>query len=155
MWERIISNLLAFYLFLVIFVRMIKRNDTSYICLLGLQALGILISFIALIFQVTLSTFIVIFTYIISIFLPIVILLIERKGIFLSELICKIKVIIAKGTGKEERARKELLTLLEKYPHSYLGHKLLAQIYEQEEKTQIAIEEYMRTVEIRPKEDAI
>ena len=98
MWERIIFNLLAFSLFLIIFVKMIKRNDTNYIYLLAVQALGILIAFVALIAQITLPMFILIFTYIISIFLPIAILLLEKKGILLSELFCGIKVSFAKIT---------------------------------------------------------
>lgn len=153
MWERIIFNLLAFSLFLIVFVKMIQKNDTNYIYLLALQALGILIAFVALIAQITLSMFLLICTYILSVFLPIGLLLLEKKGILLSELICEIKVAFAKLTDKEEKAKKDLLALLEKYPQSFMGHKLLAQIYEKEEKNQTAIEEYMRAVEQHPKED--
>ena len=100
MWERIIFNLLAFSLFLIVFVKMIQKNDTNYIYLLALQALGILIAFVALIAQITLSMFLLICTYILSVFLPIGLLLLEKKGILLSELICEIKVAFAKLTDK-------------------------------------------------------
>ena len=43
--EKIIFNLLAFSLFIIIFFKIIRRNDTNYIFLLVLQAFGITISF--------------------------------------------------------------------------------------------------------------
>ena len=155
MWERIIFNLLAFLLFLIIFVRMIRRNDANYIYLLSVQALGILIAFVALVCNVSLPLLILIFTYIVSILLPVCILLLEKKGVVLSELLCGVKVALARLSNKEEKVKKDLIALLEKYPQSYMAHKLLAQIYEKEEHIQTAIEEYMRAIEIHPKEDDI
>ena len=44
--EKIIFNLIAFSLFIIIFFKIIRKNDTNYIGLLILQAIGITISFI-------------------------------------------------------------------------------------------------------------
>lgn len=48
MLERIIFNILAFSLFTIIFFKMIRKNDTNYIAILILEALGIAIGFIEL-----------------------------------------------------------------------------------------------------------
>ncbi len=42
--EKIIFNLLAFTLFIIIFFKMIKRNDTTYLDILILQFIGIAIN---------------------------------------------------------------------------------------------------------------
>ena len=80
--ERIIFNILAFSLFVVIFFKMLRKNDTNYTYFLIAQALGIAIGFIGLIFRINLNTFVIFFTYIISILIPITIIIFERKGIF-------------------------------------------------------------------------
>ena len=41
MLERIIFNVLALGLFLFLFFRMIQKNDTNYLYILALQAMGI------------------------------------------------------------------------------------------------------------------
>ena len=43
--ERIIFNVLAFTLFVFMFAKMISKNDTNYIAIIALQALGIAVSF--------------------------------------------------------------------------------------------------------------
>ena len=48
-----------------------------------------------------------------------------------------------------KKAKKILLESLEKYPQSYQGHKLLAQIYEKEGGMRKAIDEYVRVLEIK------
>ena len=63
--ERIIFNVAAFALFIIIFFKMINKNDTSYIYVLSAQALGIGMSFIGLVFRVNLPISIYIITYII------------------------------------------------------------------------------------------
>lgn len=87
MLERVLFNVIALGLFLFLFFRMIQKNDTNYIYILALQALGIAIGFFALIINVKLPIIVLILTYIFSIILPIIIILIERKGITLTEVI--------------------------------------------------------------------
>ena len=52
--ERIIFNVLAFTLFIFMFAKMISKNDTNYIAIIALQALGIAVSFIETFFGQTL-----------------------------------------------------------------------------------------------------
>ena len=93
MIERIIFNVLAFALFLIIFYKMIYRNDTNYIYSLALQAIGFGIGFIGLLFNVKLPIVLTIISYIFSIILPILIILLERKNINLHE---AISMVLAK-----------------------------------------------------------
>lgn len=155
MLERILFNVLALGLFLFLFFRMIQKNDTNYLYILALQALGITISFISLIIRIELSLFLLIITYILSIILPIIVILIERKGITLTEVICLTISKFYTKIGNEEKAKEVLLKLVEKDKTSYHGHKALAEIYEKENQLEVATEEYIRAANIRPNEDKI
>ena len=146
--ERIIFNVAAFAIFLIIFFKMIHRNDTSYTYVLAIQALGIAISFIGLIFRINLPIIIIIFIYIISILLPLAIIIFERKGIFLSEIICINMAKFYYNRNDSEKAKEILMKMLEKYPNSYYIHRQLAYICEKNGDIDIAIDEYMRASEI-------
>ena len=85
--EKIIFSILAFYLFIAMFFKMIKKIDSAYIAILVLQALGITISFVEIIFRLNYNIFVKILVYILSIVIPIIIMYIEHKGKKFSELI--------------------------------------------------------------------
>ena len=129
---------------------MIKRNDTNYLYLLIIEAIGITIGFVSLIIRIKLNIILIILTYIFSVIIPIILILIERKGITLTE---SIFLIISKfyiKQGDNEKAKDFLMKLIEKYPESYFAHKELAQIYEKNENLHLALEEYIKTTSIRP-----
>jgi len=155
MVERIIFNVVALALFLYLFFRMIQKNDTNYLYILALQALGITISFICLIVRIEIPIVLLILTYILSIILPIIVILIERKGITLTEVIFISISMFYEKIGNKEKAKDILLQLVEKDPRSYHGHKALAQIYEEENDFQVATQEYIRAANIRPNDDKI
>ena len=155
MLERILFNVIALGLFLFLFFRMIQKNDTNYIYVLALQALGIAIGFFALIINVKLPVIVLILTYIFSIILPIIIILIERKGITLTEVIYISIYKMYSKLGLEDKAKNTILKLVEKDKYSFYGHKLLAEVYEKEGNLEIATEEYIRASNIRPNEDKI
>ena len=79
MVEKIIFNLLAFAIFIIVFGRFIKKNDTSYIYILVLEFIGIVINFIELLSNVTFNIFFKIIMYILAIVIPGIILLAEYK----------------------------------------------------------------------------
>lgn len=155
MVERILFNVAALGLFSFIFFKMIQKNDTNYLYILALQALGIAISFFALIINVQVSWAILIITYVFSIILPIIVILVERKGITLTEVIFISISKFYNQIGNEEKSKEALLKLVEKNSKSYYAHKALAEIYERQEKFKIATEEYIRASNIRPSEDII
>lgn len=80
--ERIIFSVLSFLLFIIIFSKMIKRNDTNYLIIIILQALGILIRFIEMIFNIEILLIIHVLTYIMSIIVPTIIIVLEKKKYF-------------------------------------------------------------------------
>lgn len=150
--EKIIFNILAFSLFTLIFFKMIKKNDTNYVIILCLEALGIAINFISIIFNLESSIFIKLLMYILAIIIPGIIIFIEHKNINFSELIyisLSKLTILFKNT---KQAKKFLIDLVTKYPESYLGHKMLAEIYEKEGGMRKAIDEYVQVIDINKKD---
>ena len=150
MLEKILITLVSFILFIYIFFfKMIKKNDTNYIIILVIQAIGILINFIQIIFGVLNSVFFKAIIYIFSIIVPILVFLLEYKNINVSEMmhVCICKIYI--NLGKDKKAKENLILLSTKYPYSYYAHKMLAEIYEKEGGMRKAIEEYVKTLEIK------
>lgn len=151
--EKIIFNLLAFVLFIIIFIKFVKRNDTSYVYVLGLQFLGIVINFIELIFAIHLNLFFRILIYIVSVIIPTIILVIEKKQrVNFPEILNIILAKIAMNAGNTNKAKDYLFKIINKYPESYIGHKTLAEVYEKEDKYSIAVDEYIRANEINSKD---
>ncbi len=109
---------------------------------------GIAIGFIGLIFRINLPIIILLFTYILSIVIPVAIIIFEKKGIYLSEIIAFNMANIYLKKGEIEKAKQILIKKLEKYPHSYYLHKMMAQICEQLGQTDIAIDEYIKATDI-------
>lgn len=150
MIEKIIFNVLAFVIFITIFWKLIKRNDTIYIYILVVEFIGIAIRFFSIIKDIHLNITVLFVIYMISIIIPGVIILLEKKRIFLSEFVIITHAKISLKYGNNELARKNLIKLISKYPDSYYAHKLLAEIYEKECRDEDAIDEYVRAVEINP-----
>ena len=87
MLERIIFNILSFSLFIIIFFKIIKKNDTTYVAPLILEAIGIAIGLIEILIGRFLGTFIRVITYLLAIVLPFAIILIEKYGLNFSEML--------------------------------------------------------------------
>ncbi len=150
MIEKIIFTTLSFLLFAYVFLfKLIKKNDTMYISILILQAIGILINLLQLLFDILLGTFMNIILYVLCIMLPLLVFILETRNINVSELIhiSLAKINIIKGNSK--KAKENLISLVKKYKNSYLGHKMLAEIYEQEGGMRKAIDEYVKVLDIR------
>lgn len=149
MIEKIVFNLLAIALFIIIFFIMARRNDTNYVSVLILEAIGIGLNFLELNFNIFENWVIKVFEYILAIILPIAVLIAEKKHIKYSEIISIIKMKYFTMRGQDEKARITLVELVTKYPESYIGRKNLAKIYEMQGKYEDAMIEYYRAVEIK------
>ena len=112
--EQLIFAIIAFALFIYMFYKMIKENETSYVILLILQAFGILLNFIEIID------------------------------------ILKAKIFLKLGDNKN--AKQALIHLVTKYPENYKGHKMLAEIYEDEGGMRKAIDEYVQAIDIHKRD---
>ena len=153
MLEKVIFNLLAFAIFIIVFGRFIKKNDTSYVYILGLEFIGIVLNFIELLFNMQLNIFLKIIMYILAIIIPGIMLLIEyKKKVDFPEIFHIILAKIALKSGNTQQAKKYLFQLIQKYPESYVGHKTLAEVYEKEENYSVAVDEYIRASEINNKD---
>lgn len=101
--EKIIFSILAFYLFLVMFFKMMRKVDSVYIAVLVLQALGIALEFIEIIFSLNYNIIVKIIIYLLAIIIPIIILYLERKGKNIIELVNIARVKLYKLTRKYEK----------------------------------------------------
>lgn len=146
--ERIFFNLCAFSLFIILFFRMIKKNDTTYVSILVLEAIGIATGFIELVSKVYFGNIVRGISYFLAILLPILIFIVEKKFMDYAELKNTFLSRVCMLLHNTKAAKKYLLNLVEKYPESYLGHKLLAEIYEKEGGMRKAIDEYVKVIDI-------
>lgn len=156
MIEKIFFNLIAFTLFILIFFKLIRKNDTNYVYLLAIQFIGIAINFVELIIGIKLNLFLKILIYIFSVIAPIIVLIIEHiKKISFSEMLITCFVPILDIMNKNDVMKKYLKTIIEKYPQSLVAHIKLAKIYENEGKKELALEEYEKIVELGNHEQEI
>lgn len=156
MFEKIIFNLFAFTLFILIFLKFIRKNDTSYVYLLGLQFVGIAINFIELSIGKSFGLIAKLLMYILSIIIPLFFLWLEYfKKIEYVEIFYLLAAYITKHINNEEIQKRYLLQLIEKYPNSYKGHKMLAETYEKEENYELSLEEYEKVYDLNPKEEKV
>lgn len=145
---QIIFSIIAFSLFVIMFFKMISKNDTVYIIALVMQAIGIAINFIVIIFSLNFNIYVQTIVCVLSIILPLVIIILESKGRNIAE---ELKLMIAKIALKcnnTKLAKKILLELVTKYPKSYAAHKYLAEVYEKEGGMRKAIDEYVIAVDL-------
>ena len=153
MVEKIIFNILAFAIFIIVFSRFIKKNDASYVYILGIEFIGIVINFIELFFDIRLNLFFRVLIYILSVIVPGILLIIENKTkVDFPEMLNILLAKIALNSGNTEQAKKYLFKLIDKYPNSYIGHKTLAEVYEKEGKYSVAIDEYIRATDLNNKD---
>ena len=150
--EQLIFIVVSFALFVLMFLKMIKNNDTTYIVFLALEAIGITISFTEVLFSLQVNIIFKVFMYLFSIIIPMLIVILEKNKINVIE---NVKIYIAKfyfSVGNNKKAKQILNDLLEKNPNSYKGHKLLAEIYEAEGGMRKAIDEYVQAIDLNKKD---
>lgn len=147
--EKIFFNLIAIALFTIIFMKLIHKNDTSYIFILVLEFIGVTINFIELFFQTTLNWFLKTLIYILAVIIPVLILWLEhfKKMNFPEFFHLAIGKILIK-LGKCDEAKTIMANFLHKNPNSQVAHKFMAQCYEREENYEAAISEYIRVTDL-------
>ena len=150
--EQLLFITIAFGIFIYMFYKLIKTNDTKYVPILALEALGIGIKFIEVCFGKEINIIIGIITYTLSILLPIVIICIEKANGNIAENLYVILAKIYLVFGNNKKAKNILIKLVTDKPESYLGHKLLAEIYEKEGGQRKAVDEYVQAIDINKKD---
>ena len=150
--EKIIFAVLAVYLLIAMFFKLIKNIDKIYVAVLVMQALGLILEIIEVIFDLKYNIFIKVIMYLISVVIPIIILLLEKKGKNISEIIYIALAKFYDITGNGKKSKELWLKLIDKYPNNYLAHVKLAEIYEREGGMRKAIDEYVKAVDINKKD---
>lgn len=149
MIEKIIFNILAFSLFIIMFFRLIRKNDTSYVYVLVLQFIGIAINFFELIAGRSFGIIIKVIMYLLSVVVPIIIIYVENKNaIDLFDLIYSWMAKFLITTGKYENAKKYLEHLLDKDEENVDAVEMLAKVYEKLGKYELALENYEYAYEL-------
>lgn len=152
MLERIIFNILSFSLFIIIFFKIIKKNDTAYVVPLILEAIGIAVGLVEILIGRFLGTYIRVMTYLLAIVLPLTIILVEKYGFNFSEWLHIFLAKLCSIFKNNKKSKQLLMNLINKYPESYNGHRLLAQSYEKEGGMRKAIDEYVKAIDINKKD---
>ena len=150
--EQLIFTVIALAIFVYMFFKMIKNNDTSYIILLIIEAVGIAINFVEVLFNIKLNIVFLFLKYVFSIILPLTVIIMEYNGFLLLEFtnlfMAKFFIMIE----NDKKAKQYLLNLVTKVPESYKGHKLLAEVYEKEGGMRKSIDEYVQAIDINKKD---
>ena len=146
--EQLIFAVIALALFIVIFMKMLKNNDTAYVSILILSFIGILIDLIEVIINSKLTLLLKIIKYILSIAIPVIVIAIEKRKIKFLEIKNVLKAKFYLWLGNTKGAKDALITIANKYPQSYIAHKMLAEVYELEGGMRKAIDEYVQAIDI-------
>ena len=152
--EQFIFTFISFVIFVYMFFRMIQHNDTTYVIILVLEAMGIALNFLEVLFGIELNIIFIIIKYILAILLPISIIIIEKRNTMLFEIIYIKKAKIYLSLGDNKKAKQALIELIEKNVNSYKAHKMLAEIYEQEGGMRKSIDEYVQAIDLNKKDYA-
>ena len=83
----IIVLILSIIMFSLTFKRIIKRKKISYAYIIGVELIGILISFFALIFAKKINAVFEAIPILLSIIFPIIVFILEKKNYFIDEMI--------------------------------------------------------------------
>ena len=129
--EKIFFNLIAIALFTIIFMKLIHKNDTSYIIILICEFIGIAVNFIELFLPTTLNAFFRILIYFLAILVPLWVLWLEyfRKMNF-PEFFHLIIAKILVNNGQQEQSKERISNFLNKNTNSQVAHKFMAECYE-------------------------
>ena len=93
MIEALFFTIISFLLFIYMFFKMFKENDTNYVIILVLEALGIAINLVQVLAKVELILFFMIIKYVVGVILPVSVIALEKKEIPLIQLLQNIQKI--------------------------------------------------------------
>lgn len=147
----IIFSVVALFIFVFTFFKMIKENNSNYFFALIPEFLGICIDFICIVSGKQPKGAIFIFMYILSIIIPIIIIILRKNDINLLELIGIAKVHYYESKGQNQEVKEVLLNNIQKYKNSYLSNKTLAEWYEKNNELEKAEYQYNKVIELKPK----
>ena len=147
----IIFSIISISIFIFTVIKLIKDNNSNYLFALIPEFLGIIINFICIFFSSEPGIILLIIMYTLSVVIPIILLILEKNEINLSELLGIIKANYYKEKNQYDLARKQLINNVNKFPNSFLSHQKLGEWYEKNGELEKAEDEYLKAIEIKPK----
>ena len=147
----IIFSIISISIFIFTVVKLIKENNSNYLFALIPEFLGIIINFICLFFTIKPGIILLVIMYTLSVIIPIVLLILEKNEINLSELLGIIKANYYKEKNQHDFAKKQLINNVNKFPNSFLSHQKLGEWYERNGELEKAEDEYLKAIELKPK----
>ena len=147
----IIFSIIALSIFIFTVFRLIKDNNANYILALIPEFIGIIINFICIFFTIEPSIILLVIMYVFSVFIPIIILILEKREINIMEILNISKAKSYEKNGQIDLAKKQLIQNVNKFPNNYLSHQKLAEWYEKNGELEKAEDEYLKVIEIKPK----
>ena len=147
----IIFSIIALSIFIFTVVNLIKKNNSNYFYALIPEFIGIIINFICIFFRLEPNTILLVIMYTLSVIIPIIILILEKNEINLSELIGIAKANYYEYKNQYDLVKKQLLKNVDQFPNHYLSHKKLAELYEKNGELDKAEDEYIKIIELKPK----
>lgn len=147
----IIFSIIALSIFIFTVVNLIKKNNSNYFFALIPEFIGIIINFICIFFSAEPNIVLLVIMYFLNGIIPIIILILEKKEINLSELFGIAKANYYEKKNQYDLVKKQLLKNINQFPNHYLSHKKLAEWYEKNGELEKAETEYLKIIELKPK----
>lgn len=145
----IIFSIIALSLFILTFLKLIKENNSNYLFALIPEFLGLCIDFVCILNSTNPNVFTITLMYILSIFTPIIMIILKKNDINLLEFINMAKVHYYENKNQKDNAKQVLIYNIKKHPNSYLAHKALAEWYEKNNEIEKAEDEYTKVIELK------
>ena len=136
------TTMLTIAIFIFTFLKMIKKNNSNYFYLILIEFFGILLIFIYIFNGIPLNAIVYLIVYFLSVCIPIIINLLEKKGIYIDQMISILR-------AKKQNDISKLLDIIDKYPESFIAHKVLAEIYEDKKEYEKSADEYFRAIQLK------
>ena len=147
----IIFSVIALFIFLITFFKLIKENDSNYVFALIPEFIGICIDFAFIFSGKNPNTITFILMYSLSIGIPIINVILRKNSINILEILSIAKAQYYEAKGKKIEAKEILSKNVKRHKNSYLSNKLLAQWYERNNELEKAEYQYSKVIELRPK----
>lgn len=151
MFNIIIFSVIALSIFIYTVVNLIKKNNSNYVFSLIPEFMGLIINFVCILLKVEPSVILLIIMYIFSVIIPIIMLILEKREINLSEIINIVKANYYEKREQYDLARKQLVYNVSRYPNNFLSHQKLGEWYEKNGELEKAESEYLKVIELKPK----
>lgn len=147
----IVFSVISISIFIFTVIKLIKENNSNYLFALIPEFLGIIINFICIFFSIEPEIILLIIMYTLSVIIPIILLILERNEINLSEISGIIKADYYKKKNQYDLVKRQLINNVNRFPNSFLSHEKLGKWYEKNGELEKAEDEYLKVIELKPK----